>query len=147
MAQPQPVRYPRAVTALRAVVYLFGASVAAVVLGSTAAFLAAAVVVGVLTALVAGSGTAALVVGTVGLLVAALSLALVVLGTRRADRWLVRTARAPDPLERAADRYVAGEVDEAGLERELERVLDAPGDGPGTADRAGDPPERVPLRE
>lgn len=136
----QRVRYPRAVTALRAGVYLFGAAVAAMLFGATAAFLAATVVVGVLTALIAGSGTPVLVVGTAGLLVATLSLSLVALGTRRADRWLLRAARAPDPLERAADSYVAGDIDEAGLERELERVLV-------TADPAGDPPERILLRE
>jgi len=146
MTQPQPVRYPRVVTALRAGVYLFGAAVAAVLFGATAAFLAAAVVVGALTALVAGSGTPALVIGTVGLLVATLSVTMVALGTRRADRWLVGAARAPDPLERAADRYVAGDIDETGLERELERALGTT-ESARTADQDGDPPEQVLLRE
>lgn len=117
------VRYPRAVTAGRAAIYLVGAVLAALLLAGTVGFLGVVVLIGVVSLLVAGSGTAALAAGAVGLVVAGTGLAAVGLGTRRADRWLVRTARGPDPLEVAAERYVAGDIDEPGLEREIERVL------------------------
>ena len=72
---------------------------------------------GMAVVLVGGAGLVAL--GTVGFLLVRV--------TGRVDRFLVRAARVPSPLERVTASYVRGEMDEAELERRLERVLSTPG--------------------
>jgi uncharacterized membrane protein len=149
------VRYPRAVAAGRAAIYLFGVLVGTLLLAGTVSFLGIVVLVGVVSLLVTGSGTAALAAGAVGLIVAGAMLAAVGLGTRRADRWLVDSARVPDPLDVVAERYAAGDIDEATLEREIERLLADPAANDRevrsvrghTADRPIEPLERALLRE
>ncbi len=102
------------------------AAVACVVLfGLTLAFLAVMGALGVLSVLAFGDANTLVVTafGAFGLLVSGAIGFVVVEGARRADRWLVEAARRPEPFEDVTTRYVAGDIDERGLERGLERVF------------------------
>lgn len=136
------VRHPRLLAAFRTALYL---TVGTVTLG--VALLALATV-----GFVVSVGALALLVGQADVLAVLVLSGLVVATTaglvwglvaaaRYLDREVTAADREPDPVEQLKERYVEGDVDEAELERRLERALGpdaAPTGGrPGAAGRAG----------
>ena len=92
--------------------------------GITLSFLGFVAVLGTVSILLVGDGATFFVVASAVGLVASGIVAFVLLGTaRRVDRYLVRVASVPTPLERIKAQYVDGRIDERGLERGLERIL------------------------
>lgn len=122
---PRRVSHPRALAVARIALHLLAAVAGATLFGVTVSFLGFVALVGPVSTLPVGGANPLVpfVVGTTGLLAIGTAAAALVVATRRADRRLVRTARGPDPVDEAKARYVAGEVDEAGLDRRVERVL------------------------
>ncbi|WP_255198486.1 hypothetical protein [Halorarius litoreus] len=116
---------PRTLSVARAVA--FGAAAVAVLVLSvlTLVFLAVLGVFGLLSLTVFGGANALVVTlfGLYGLLVAGIVLYSILWARRRVDQWLVETASRPDPLEDVTARYLDGETDEAGLERDIEQVI------------------------
>jgi membrane protein implicated in regulation of membrane protease activity len=135
----EPVRHPRTLAAFRAALYLFAALV-----GGLLALLGVGVLGALLVVAVVGVATTGDVnllaiggLGVVTLVLVAASLLAVSVGTRSVERRVRRADRRPDPVEELTEAYVADDVDEAGLERGLEGLLDDTGDG---ASRAADRP-------
>lgn len=120
------VAHPRALAAVRFVLAVVGGVVTAVVLAATLGFLFVVGFFGVLVAVLTAESVLvpALVLSGAGLALAASLLGALLFGLRRVERAVVRADRVPTPVEVVRGRYVAGELDEHGLERELEAVLD-----------------------
>lgn len=119
------VRHPRVLIVARIVLYVSVAIAIAALLGVAVSFLGFLTVLGTLSALAFGDGPALAVValGGIGSLLIGGVGFVVVTGARRLDRFLLRTAHIPDPLEALTTRYVDGEFDEDEFERRVERVL------------------------
>lgn len=139
------IRRPRTLAVAR-VVAAAAAAVAMLVLSAlTLVFLAVLGLFGLISVTMFGDANALVVtvLGLFGLLVSGVALYAILWVTRRVDRWLVETARRPDPLEVVTTRYLDGETDEAGLERDIERVI-----GGGTPTDSGPvPTRRRPLED
>lgn len=135
-------RRPRTLAVARAVVYLTAAVAWLALFALTLGFLAAMGLLGILSVALFDTANTLVVFafGVFGLLVSGVVAFALLEAVRRADRWLVETARQPDPVEEVTASYVSGHVDEAALEREIERVLASASD----AERAGEP--RVTLQ-
>jgi membrane protein implicated in regulation of membrane protease activity len=125
----EPVRHPRTFAAFRAVLYLFAALV-----GGLLALLGVGVLGALLVVAVVGVATTGDVnllavggLGVVTLVLVAASLLAVSVGARSVERRVRRADRRPDPVEELTAAYVADDVDEAGLERGLEGLLDDTG--------------------
>lgn len=135
------VRYPRALAVLRTLVYLFATAGGVLLLGVTVSFLGLVGLLGLASLLLVGDaselvlllvgGLGLVAFGSVGLLLASV--------TRRVDRFLLRAARIPSPLERVTAKYVRGDIDETELERGIERALVADGEVGGAIPRADSP--------
>lgn len=143
MVTDTEVRRPRALAVARAVAYVAAAIAMLVLFVLTLLFLAFLGALGVLSAVVfdATNGLVVTAFGAFGLLVCGVVAYSIVWATRRADEWLVETARGPDPLDEITARYVDGEIDEVGLERDIERVV-AEGGEPDARIDAGTAPQR-----
>jgi uncharacterized membrane protein len=118
--------HPRAVAAVRTVLLVVGVVATGVVLAFTAGALFLVALLGGAASVLSSDPVVGPVLGLVGvtLLFAGLLVGLVVTGVRRGRDWVVRRDEVPTPVEVVKHRYVAGELDEPGLERELEAVLD-----------------------
>jgi hypothetical protein len=93
-------------------------------LGITLSFLGVVAVLGTVLVLLAGDGGAFVVATSgAGLVVSGLAAFVLFGAARKLDRYLVRVASVPSPLERVKAQYVDGRIDERGLERGLEQVL------------------------
>lgn len=121
------VRHPRLLSAFRVVLYATAGTVALAVGVLAVATVGFVVAAGGLAMLVTGQAhllavlvLAGLVVATTGGLVWALAEA-----ARRLDREVTEADRKPDPVEEAKRAYADGRLDEAQLERRLERLLGA----------------------
>lgn len=122
------VEHPHAVLAVRATLYLGAAAALLCLAAATVAFLGVvAAVAGVAALLDAGGGwlPGVVPVGGLGVVLCLAAATLVAVCVRRLDARVVAAAEPPDPLERVKRRYVDADIDEAELERRLERVLDA----------------------
>lgn len=119
------IQRPRTLAVARAVTYVAAGVATLVLVGLTFGFLVLLTLVGVLSVAVfdGANGLGVVVLGVSGLLVSGLVAFALVTATRRVDHWLVETARGPDPLDTVTERYLNDELDEAGLERDIERVL------------------------
>lgn len=137
---------PRTLAVTRAVVYLATAVACLVLFVLTIVFLATMGILGLLSVALFDDANTLVVVafGGFGLLVSGVVAFTLLEGVRRVDRWLVETARRPDPVEEVTASYVAGDVDEAALERRLERVLG--GASPDDTDPVAPVAEELPLR-
>lgn len=146
MVTDTEVRRPRALAVARAMAYVAAAIAMLVLFVLTLLFLAFLGALGVLSAVVFDAANALVVTafGVFGLLVCGVVAYTILWATRRADEWLVETARAPDPLDDITARYVDGEIDEVGLERDIERVV-AEGDSPTPAPTTGRPHSDPPV--
>lgn len=119
------VRRPRLLAVLRALLYLSATFAAVVLLSVALSFLGLLTLLGLVSLLLVGGVSELVVLAVSGLgLVAFGSVGLLLVTvTRRIDRYLVRTARVPSPLERVTASYLAGDIDERELERGIERAL------------------------
>lgn len=118
-------RHPRLLAVLRTILYLSAAVATTILLGITFSFLALIVVFSTAMLLLVGESSVIVVAGGLGLLASGLVAYTLVGTTRRVDRYLMRIAQAPSPLEQVKRQYVEGRIDEGGLERGLERILTA----------------------
>ncbi|MFC7226637.1 hypothetical protein N0B31_04420 [Salinirubellus salinus] len=127
--------HPRAVALVRTLLLVVGVVVTGVVLAVTTWVLMLVTLLGGLASVLSSDPVVGPVLGLLAftLLTAGLVVGVVVTGVRRGRDWVVRRDEVPTPVEVVKHRYVAGELDEPGLERELEAVLDdrrAPTDQP-----------------
>lgn len=128
------VRYPRVLAVLRTLVYL-GATLGGVLLLSVAvSFLGVVALLSLASFLLIGdvSELVLLLVGGLGLVTFGSVGLLLVSAAGRIDRFLLRTARVPSPLERVTARYVRGDIEEIDLERDIEKALAAEAETDGT---------------
>lgn len=140
---PRRASHARALAVARIALHLIAAVAAVALFGVTVSFLGFVALVGTVSTLLVGYANPLVpfAVGGTGLLIIGTAAAALAVATRRADRWLVRVARAPDPIDVAKEQYVAGEVDEDGLDERVERALASERDensktrGRGTSDR------------
>lgn len=111
--------------ASRIALYAVAAGATVALLGVTLSFLGFVALSGMLSLLIAGNVGAVvpLAIGGVGLLILGSVGAFFATTVRRIDRFVQQAAQLPDPLDEARSKYVAGDIDETELERQLERVL------------------------
>ena len=135
------VAHPRALALFRLLLVGVGTAVTAVVVAAILSFLLVVGLAGTLLALVVGDAvlTPVVVLLGVAVLVGGSFLAAVGVGLRRLERAVTRADRVPTPVEAVRRRYVAGELDETGLERALETALGAESSVPRAPSRAGAP--------
>lgn len=120
----QQVRHPRLLALCRATVSLCATVALLVLLSITLSFLGFVAVLGTMLVLFVGDGGAFVVATSgAGLVVSGLAAFVLFGAARKLDRYLVRVASVPSPLERVKAQYVDGRIDERGLERGLEQVL------------------------
>lgn len=119
------VAHPRALAALRLVLTAIGVVVTAVVLAATLGLLFVVGFFGALVAVLTAESVLvpALVLSGAGLALAASLLGAVFFGLQLVERTVVRADRVPTPVEVVHRRYIDDELDEHGLERELEAAL------------------------
>lgn len=126
------VRHPRALAGFRILLLGVGAVVSGTVVAATLGYLLLVGLVG--TVLAALTGQAVLGAMVVLLAVGLLFSGLVIGGTafllRRLERYVTSADLAPTAVERVHRRYVDDEIDEGGLERDLERALSGEEEGP-----------------
>jgi hypothetical protein len=135
------VRYPRILAVLRTLVYL-GATLGGVLLLVIAvSFLGLVTLLGLASLLLVGdvSELILLLVGGLGLVAFGSVGLLLVSLTRQVDRFLLRAARIPSPLEQVTARYVRGDIEEIELERGIERALITDAEVGGTTSRPDSP--------
>lgn len=131
------VRHPRLLAALRTLLYLAAVVTAVALVGVAVSFLGFVALLSVVSLALVGdvSELVVLLVTGLGLVTLGSVGALLVAAVRRIDRFVVRTARVPSPVERVTTSYVCGEIDEDELERRLEGALSADDEVDDTAPR------------
>lgn len=119
------VKHPRAMAAIRVGLYLVAAVLAVGFAGVAIASLLLVFVFGSVALAVTGDVNVLAVAGLAAL-VLVVSVALfwgLLAGVQRVEDAVREADRKPDPQSVLTDRYVAGELDERELERELEALL------------------------
>lgn len=121
----QHVRFPRFVGFIRVMVYSAALLATVMLIGLSLSLLGFMTVFGAASLLLFGEASASILLAVVVLgLLSFLSVELVlVTAARRFDQFVLQTARIPTPIEKITAKYVAGDIDERELERQLERVL------------------------
>jgi uncharacterized membrane protein len=121
----QRVRYPRPVAALRVLLYAVVLVATLMLVGVSLSMLGFLAVVGTASFVLFGEASTAFILTAVvlGLLtVTTIELVLFSLA-RKADRFLMEKMRIRTPLEKITARYVAGDIGDREMERQIERVL------------------------
>lgn len=136
------VAHPRALAAFRLLLVVARLVVTAVVVAATLGFLFVVGFFGALVAVLTAESVLVptLVLSGLGLAAAGSALGAVFFALRLVERTVVRADRVPTPVEVVHRRYVDDELDERGLERELEAVLD--GETPAAVGRGHPVPSR-----
>ncbi|WP_410767416.1 hypothetical protein [Haloferax sp. DFSO60] len=121
----QRVRYPRSVAVLRVLLYATVMVATLALVGLSLSILGFLAVVGTASFVIFGEMSAGFVLTAVvlGLItVTAIEVVLVTVA-RKADQFLLEKMRIRTPLEKITAKYVAGDIGETELERQIERVL------------------------
>ncbi|MFC7203294.1 hypothetical protein ACFQJC_07185 [Haloferax namakaokahaiae] len=121
----QRVRYPRSVAVLRVLLYAVVIGTTLALVGLSLTMLGFLAVVGTASFVLFGEASTAFLLTAVvlGLLtVTAIEVVLVSLA-RKADRFLMEKLRIRTPLEKITAKYVAGDIGDVEMERQIERAL------------------------